>query len=270
MNEKTKTIDVKIQCICQKCSRILDINLFKKRGDKMSATCKECLDKHMQYLKKNKCEHGKLNKSACKDCNGTSVCKHGISKTYCKHCGGGSLCEHNKRKDRCSECEHIYGRKQYCEHKVLKTHCKKCDGGSICEHKKRRTRCNLCKGGSMCSHNKQKSTCKYCDFSGFLCKKVRDHVYRALKKSKSKKSIEYLECDIDTYKKYIEKQFVEGMTWDNYGTEWHIDHIVPLKYNNPKIEEVIKRLHYENTQPLWVKDNLIKGNQYISWLQQEA
>ena len=49
------------------------------------------------------------------------------------------------------------------------------------------------------------------------------------------------------------------MTWDNYG-EWHIDHITPLKYNNPSLEEVIERLHYTNTQPLWAEDNLSKGN----------
>jgi hypothetical protein len=49
------------------------------------------------------------------------------------------------------------------------------------------------------------------------------------------------------------------MTWDNYG-EWHIDHITPLKYNNPSLEEVIERLHYTNTQPLWAEENLSKGN----------
>jgi len=52
------------------------------------------------------------------------------------------------------------------------------------------------------------------------------------------------------------------MTWDNHG-EWHIDHIIPLKYENPTIEEMIERLHWENTQPLWATDNKAKGNRYI-------
>ena len=63
---------------------------------------------------------------------------------------------------------------------------------------------------------------------------------------------------------------VDGMSWENYGAVWDIDHIVPIKYQNPTIEEVIERLHYKNTQPLWKKDNIVKGNRYISRLQQEA
>ena len=55
-----------------------------------------------------------------------------------------------------------------------------------------------------------------------------------------------------------------------YGSVWDIDHIVPLKYENPTLEEIIERLHYTNTQPLWKRDNIVKGNRYISWLQQEA
>ena len=57
------------------------------------------------------------------------------------------------------------------------------------------------------------------------------------------------------------------MSWDNYG-KWHIDHIIPIKYKqdckNPTIEEVAKRLHYTNTQPLWASENMSIGNRYIS------
>ena len=41
-----------------------------------------------------------------------------------------------------------------------------------------------------------------------------------------------------------------------------IDHIIPLKYEDPDIDETIKRLHYTNTQPLWKEDNM-KNNRYI-------
>jgi hypothetical protein len=43
------------------------------------------------------------------------------------------------------------------------------------------------------------------------------------------KSIDYLGCDIDFLKEYLESKFVDGMTWKNKGFYgWHIDHIVPL------------------------------------------
>jgi hypothetical protein len=99
-----------------------------------------------------------------------------------------------------------------------------------------------------------------------LRKITSSRVLSALKSSKSKKTIEYLGCDIDFFKKHIEDQFIEGMSWDNYG-DWEIDHIIPVKYieNNtpPTINEVCERLHYTNTQPLWKKDNMSKSNRYI-------
>lgn len=52
------------------------------------------------------------------------------------------------------------------------------------------------------------------------------------------------------------------MSWDNYG-EWEIDHVVPIKYNKPTLDQQIARLHYTNTQPLWKDDNLSKGNKTI-------
>jgi len=79
---------------------------------------------------------------------------------------------------------------------------------------------------------------------------VSSRVWKALKRDKTKGTLEYLECDIKEFKQHIQEQFKEGMTWDNHG-EWHIDHIIPIKYQNPSLEEVVERLHYTNTQPLW-------------------
>lgn len=58
-------------------------------------------------------------------------------------------------------------------------------------------------------------------------------------------------------KKHIEKQFLDGMTWDNHG-EWHIDHIkaVTTYENTTSVKEVCA---LENLQPLWAFDNLSKN-----------
>ena len=61
---------------------------------------------------------------------------------------------------------------------------------------------------------------------------------------------------------YLENQFINGMGWENRN-EWHIDHIIPLKYETPTLEETIERLHWKNTQPLWATDNIAKGNRFI-------
>lgn len=67
-----------------------------------------------------------------------------------------------------------------------------------------------------------------------------------------------LGCDFKTAHKHIEKQFTEGMSWDNR-SEWHIDHIIPLASAKTE-EELAKLCHYTNLQPLWAEDNLRKGD----------
>ena len=48
------------------------------------------------------------------------------------------------------------------------------------------------------------------------------------------------------------------MTWDNRD-EWHIDHIVPLSLAQT-VDEVYYLNHHTNLRPLWVKDNISKGD----------
>ena len=56
------------------------------------------------------------------------------------------------------------------------------------------------------------------------------------------------------------------MSWENYG-EWYIDHKIPLKYNKPSLEEVVQRLHYTNTQPMWGgTSKYVKGLLIYFWL----
>lgn len=72
-----------------------------------------------------------------------------------------------------------------------------------------------------------------------------------------------LGCSYEEVRKYLEKQFLEGMSWENYG-KWHIDHIKPLKlFNLSLLEEQKKAFNYTNLQPLWAIDNLKKGIKYM-------
>jgi len=122
-------------------------------------------------------------------------------------------------------------------------------------------RCKHCdKIAARCKHNITRYRCKECNPIGHLCASSRSTINGALKRnSKRGKAIDLLGCTIQEYKEHIEKQFTEGMSWDNYG-KWHIDHTIPLQYDNPSVEDVLARLHYTNTQPLWAIDNIRKGN----------
>jgi len=91
---------------------------------------------------------------------------------------------------------------------------------------------------------------------------LRSRLYSALKSKNAHKNVRTLDltgCTISYLMGYLEAKFTEGMTWEKYG-EFHIDHIQPCaKFNLLNEEEQHKCFHYTNLQPLWAKDNLIKG-----------
>jgi len=92
---------------------------------------------------------------------------------------------------------------------------------------------------------------------------LRARINKIIKYKRNKSSIEILGCNIDDFKKYIENNFKNGMTWDNYGYYgWHIDHIIPLS-SATSDEDLIKLCHFTNLQPLWALDNQKKSNKII-------
>lgn len=111
-----------------------------------------------------------------------------------------------------------------------------------------------------------------------LRQNVGRRIHKALinynKSGKMTSTIQYLGCSMDVFVKHIEKQFKEGMNWDNYGRSscsgegetdeyWEIDHITPINYNNPTLDDVKERLIYTNCQPMWAAENRSKSNRYI-------
>lgn len=79
-----------------------------------------------------------------------------------------------------------------------------------------------------------------------------------------------LGCSLGEFKLYIENQFEPGMTWDNYGTKWHLDHFIPLSYFDLNDRtQFLEAFHYTNVQPLWAKDNLKKSNKLPFSLEKE-
>jgi hypothetical protein len=79
---------------------------------------------------------------------------------------------------------------------------------------------------------------------------------------KSAKTLELLSCTVDQLQTFLEAEFTDGMTWENYG-EWHIDHIRPCaSFNLEDPEEQKKCFHWTNLQPLWARDNIMKGDKW--------
>jgi len=73
----------------------------------------------------------------------------------------------------------------------------------------------------------------------------------------------YLGCSVKQFSEHLERQFRDGMNWENYGNikgKWSIDHIIPISsFNLDDIEQAKKAFHYSNCQPMWAIDNIKKG-----------
>ena len=83
--------------------------------------------------------------------------------------------------------------------------------------------------------------------------RVRCRIYECLKNSGQTRTnkIKYLGADIDYYNKWLEYQFDENMTRENYGEYWEIDHIFPIDSFDLTVEDQIYEcFDWKNTRPL--------------------
>jgi hypothetical protein len=70
----------------------------------------------------------------------------------------------------------------------------------------------------------------------------------------------YVGCSHEQLRGHIESQFKRGMTWENYGKVWHIDHIVPVSLFGTNEDELKRAMNWQNLRPLWAKQNIVEGN----------
>lgn len=101
---------------------------------------------------------------------------------------------------------------------------------------------------------------------------LRARIVHALQDNyKSAKTMELIGCDIDFLRSHLESQFLEGMTWNNYGvktrswedTWWVVDHIRPcatFDMSNPDDQKIC--FHWTNLQPMWWRENIVKGDKW--------
>ena len=214
---------------CKSCT-----SLYKKQNKDISnpfiiGECKQC-DKKFKYRKKSK----------------SSICRSCLSKNNTKKVRSVNTCKTCKE-----NFEAIYAFTGFCSKLCYNTRSSKAQ-----EYRE------------WYSKNKEKRKSyhrnKYSNDINFqLSDVLRSRLRKALKNNaKSGSAVRDLGCSISELKKYLESQFQEGMSWDNYGRDgWHIDHIEPLAaFDLEDKEELKKACHYTNLQPLWAEDNLKKSN----------
>ena len=101
-----------------------------------------------------------------------------------------------------------------------------------------------------------------------LKERLRNRTYYALKSKNFNKSIKfnkYIGCTLDVLFNHLENKFYSNINWDNYGSVWVVDHIVPL--GSAKTEQELYELcKYTNLQPLLIKDNINKISKDLEYI----
>lgn len=114
------------------------------------------------------------------------------------------------------------------------------------------------------NHNKWMSRRRREDPAFKILTGLRTRICVALKEgSKSCRTLELLGCSIEFFRSHLESSFQPGMTWENYGPTWHVDHIRPcasFDLSNPAQQKDC--FHWSNCQPLFAKENLQKGDKW--------
>lgn len=93
---------------------------------------------------------------------------------------------------------------------------------------------------------------------------MRSRVYIALKHQhtvKQNSTFELVGCSVDYLVAHLEKQFKPGMTWDNYGPTWHVDHRIPCSaFDLTDNTHLYACFNYRNLQPMFATENILKSN----------
>lgn len=82
--------------------------------------------------------------------------------------------------------------------------------------------------------------------------------------SKSARTAELLGAPWAWVESHLESLFKPGMSWENYGPVWHIDHKRPcaaFDLTDPEQQRIC--FHWTNLQPLFAQENLQKSDKYV-------
>jgi hypothetical protein len=169
----------------------------------------------------------------------------------------------------CKKClnEQDKLRKKIARQKKLETFMAKCE---MCEEEK------TLKEFSKLKKFYKKKICISC-YPKFLSKQKNEwckhetatNINYRLKKSlaarlrnvlnKNDLTMNYIGCNIQYLREWFEYNFTSEMCWDNYGSYWSIDHIIPVcKFDLTNEDEKFKCWNWSNLMPVTVNFNSSK------------
>ena len=262
---------------CTKCQGEFPATLefFNKKLNNLTSRCKKCLrlESRESYKKQQQKTHDFIN--GAKKCTNCKVEFPATLEFFHKKVNGKYGVS-----SKCKKCMTEYNREQYNKHQTKRLESKR-------EYSKKNREALKQKSKKWYQENREYSleqrkiyqelnkdyikerTRKYMinKYNSDPHTKVKMNLSRRMRdffKKNGSRTIDFIGCSIDDLKSHLEKQFVDGMSWENYGLHgWHVDHIRPCcSFDLTDPEQQRECFHYSNLQPLWAKDNLAKGGSF--------
>lgn len=99
-----------------------------------------------------------------------------------------------------------------------------------------------------------------------LMHNVRKRISQGIRRGqKAGSAINDMGCTVIELMQHLETMFKPGMTWENYGKHWEVDHIIPLStFDLTNREQFLKACNFINLQPLEANLNKEKSNK-LNW-----
>lgn len=203
----------------------------------------------------------------CLPCAG--LLKRTTKHSNCEVCGVEKTTVATQRNSKCRSCRGKERKATGQGYKKPRTNtwwdsCVDCGVKKITKGEQENPRCRSCGG----KHAKPKT---YTKQEKRLKETISQHVRYALTGKKEGSAFTYLPFTLKELMAHIEKQFTPEMNWENRGTYWHIDHIVPisiLRHDSLTHPNFQKCWSLENLRPLEARENISKQDKIIPEAQQ--
>jgi len=215
---------------CSQCNEIKDLDEFYKKGTGHRTECKDCFKMRIKVYQQT-------NPDKMKQYRNKSYIKNEKNPEY-----------ELKRKIYKNQ-PHVKKQRNETKKKYYQENREKI----LAQNKKNRKKINLYE------KNRRASDLNY----RLLCT-LRSRLNTALKeKCKHETTKDLLGCSIVFFKNWIEYQFSEDMSWENYGSYWQLDHVKPCaSFDLTNLDKQKECFEWKNISPLNKLENITKSDKW--------